>query len=514
MIQFCPQAITVEAGPTIDGAPRRTLSGVAVPYGVETVVSDGTRVVLEAGALPEDGPAPKLYRGHNPDAVIGIVSERVSTDAGMLFAAKVAATVAGDEALALAELGALDSVSVGVDPIEWRWVDGVMHVSAGRWDHLAVVPYGAWEAAKITQVAAEAHTSDPTPDPEPTPEPDKEDPDMTDQTPAPIEAATTPVPLYAAPARPAVLPTAAEWIAASASGPEAFAKVQRQLQAAAPDITTADTVGALPVEIIGGVYNNFVGRRPVVDAVGVRAMPAGGKVFIRPEVTTHTSMAVQSAENAALQSGTLVVTSNQVTKGTYGGYVTISQQDIDWTDPNIVAVVLDDMARVYANATDNVAADNLVSGASVTSNFTDASIADPSYWVSWIYASAQTILSSSNGNLPTHLFVSPDIWASLGNLSDTADRPLFPQVGPMNAFGAMSPGTLDAVAFGLRVIVDRNFATDTLIVGDASGYELFEQQKGALSLTAPDTISRTISWHGYFATLMIDASKFVKAVFV
>jgi hypothetical protein len=51
-----------------------------------------------------------------------------------------------------------------------------------------------------------------------------------------------------------------------------------------------------------------------------------------------------------------------------------------------------------------------------------------------------------------------------------------------------------------------------LIVGDASGYEIFEQQKGAISLDNPSTISRTLAWRGYFATLMIDQTKFVKAV--
>jgi HK97 family phage major capsid protein len=261
-------------------------------------------------------------------------------------------------------------------------------------------------------------------------------------------------------------------------------------------------------------YNNFIGRRPVIDAVGAKAMPQGGKVFIRPEVTTHTSMAVQSAENAALQDGTFVVTDNQVTKATYGGYVTLSEQSIDWSTPEIIGLVLDDMGRIYANATDNVAADNLKTGATVTSNFTAASGADPSYWSTWIAGAATTILSGSNGNLPTHLFVSPDYWSVLMGLSDTADRPLFPQIGPMNAFGNLAPGQVNGVAFGLQVVVDRNFADNTIIVGDASGYEIFEQQKGAISIDVPSTLSRTIAFRGYLATLMIDASKFVKAVMV
>jgi len=83
-------------------------------------------------------------------------------------------------------------------------------------------------------------------------------------------------------------------------------------------------------------------------------------------------------------------------------------------------------------------------------------------------------------------------------------------VGPMNAFGTVQAGATDAVAFGLRVVVDRNFASDTVIVGDSSGFEIFEQQKGALSLESPSTLSRTLSFHGYFSTLMIDNTKFVK----
>jgi len=101
------------------------------------------------------------------------------------------------------------------------------------------------------------------------------------------------------------------------------------------------------------------------------------------------------------------------------------------------------------------------------------------------------------------------MYAALGALVDTAGRPLFPEVGPMNALGTSSASSFAGMAFGLNVVVDRNFAADTVIVGDPSGFEVFEQQKGALSLESPSTLSRTLSWHGYFATLMIDPTKFV-----
>jgi hypothetical protein len=138
--------------------------------------------------------------------------------------------------------------------------------------------------------------------------------------------------------------------------------------------------------------------------------------------------------------------------------VTLSEQSIDWSQPEIISLVLDDMARIYANETDNVAADNLKTGTTVTRNFTAADLDDPSVWAAWVAGAATTILSSSNGNLPTHLFLSPDIWGDLLALSDSSKRPLFPQIGPMNAFGNLTPGQPAGNAFGLSVVVDRNFA--------------------------------------------------------
>lgn len=332
---------------------------------------------------------------------------------------------------------------------------------------------------------------------------------MSTDTPT-VEASAETVPtapIFAAARRETPLPTAVEYIAAAISGGDQWRAMSEALRAAAPDVTTTDTPGILPLPIVQPVYNNFIGFRPVVDAIGAKAMPGSGKVFIRPEVTTHVSMAAQSSENATLQSGTYVVTDNQVTKGTYGGYVNLSLQDESWSDPAVVQLILDDMARIYANTTDNVAADNLLSGQTQTRVLTDP--ASPSEWVTDIFAAAQTILTNSNGNLPTHLFLAPNMWASLGLLTDTTGRPLFPQVGPMNAFGTIQANSADAVAFGLRIVVDRNFAADTVIVGDPSGFEIFEQQRGALTLESPSTLSRVLSFHGYFATLMIDPTKFV-----
>ena len=170
-------------------------------------------------------------------------------------------------------------------------------------------------------------------------------------------------------------------------------------------------------------------------------------------------------------------------------------------------MLLTDLGKIYRNTTDNVAADALYAGISQTASLTDPTSA--SEWVSDIYDAMQTIVSNSNGNLPSHLFLAPNLFAALGKLVDGSNRPLFPTVSPSNAFGSASPGSVNMEAFGLTVVVDRNFAADTVIVGDPSGFEIFEQQKGAISVDSPSNLSRTVAWRGYFATLMIDATKFV-----
>jgi hypothetical protein len=512
MIRLTTESFTIDAA---EGeTPRRTISGIAVRYNTPAKVSDGTMVAFAPGSLPVDGRAPTLQMYHDSSKVIGTVTERVETPEGMLFVAKVSNTRDGDEALILAADGALPEVSVGVEPIKFKYdKEGTMIVTSASWSELSLVARGAFDAP-IQQVAASTPEEEEVTTIQEAPQQETETMNETVEAPAVIEASKVTQTIFAAAKKEFKMPSAAEYISAFMVGGDQFHAMREGIQAAAPNVLTTDIPGVLPLPIVQPVYNNFIGRRPVIDAIGAKAMPQGGKVFIRPEVTTHTSVGQQTTENTSLTQGTFVVTDNQVTKNTFGGFVTVSEQSIDFSQPEIIGLLLDDMGRIYANETDNFAADNLRTGATVTSNFTAASAGDPATWAAWVAGAAATILSGSNGNLPTHMFLSPGIWQDLLGLSDTADRPLFPQIGPMNAFGNLAPGQANGNAFGLQVVVDRNFTNPTLIVGDATGYEIFEQQKGAISVDVPSTLSRTIAFRGYLATLMIDSSKFVKASFV
>jgi len=514
MIKFTAIPITLDAAAGDSTAPR-TITGIAVPWDTVATVSGGEKVMFKRGAFDLNAKPARLLENHD-GRPIGIVNEIIDLENGLGFTASFARSQQADNVVELIQMSAYDSVSVGAVPRKFKYdKNGVMVVSSADLQELSVVSVPAFADAVIEQIAASEHDPEEVEEEANEPQPDTSLQEETMSQETQVEASTPdviPTTIFAAARREFKLPSPAEYISSYLRGGHEFAQMHENIRAAAPDVITTDTPGILPTPILSPVYNNFRGLRPVVDAIGAKAMPGGGKIFIRPEVTTHTSMAVQSAENAAVQSGTFVVYNNQVTKNTYGGYVTISEQDLDWTDPAVLSLVLDDMGRIYANQTDDVAADALVAGATTTAVLSDANLLLADKVVAFVYDAAATILSASNGNLPTHLFVASDVFASLGKLSDTALRPLFPQTGPMNAYGSMSPASTESVAFGLRVVVDRNFAAKTMIVGDASGFEIFEQQKGAISIDNPSTLSRTIAFRGYFATLMIDPTKFVKRV--
>ena len=512
MIKFNadPELIIAEAG---DEAQPARIAGIAVPWEpVSAVVSDGTHVAFKRGAFDVNGKKAKLIENHDLTQLRGTV-EISDGDEGLEFVATFANTAASRDAIELVKAGAYDSVSVGANPIKFKYdKKGTMIVSQAELVELSLVAVPAFKDAVITEIAA----SEPEADEQETPATSEGDEQMSEEIKA--EAPEAPVvpttPIYAAAKREFVMPSAAEYISKFLQGGAEWSEFETRLRAAAPDVVTTDAPGVLPKPIVTPVYNSLRGIRPVIDAIGVKAMPQAGKVFIRPEVTTHTTIGASNGENTPLDQGTFVISENQVTKGVYGGYVKVSEEVMDWSQPEIVALILDDMAREYAKQTDNVAADNLVTGASTTTNFTVADITDPKEWARWMYTASEAILQNTQ-YLPSHLFLSANMWRALGLLSDTADRPLFPQAGPMNAFGSMNPAGTQASAFGFTVVVDANFANDTVIVGVPDGYEIFEQQKGAISAEANDgSLSRTIAFRGYLATLMIEAGKFRKAAFV
>jgi hypothetical protein len=243
-------------------------------------------------------------------------------------------------------------------------------------------------------------------------------------------------------------------------------------------------------------------------------MPNGGasKTFIRPTITTHTSVAAQSSELAAVSATTMVIAANTINKTTLSGQVTLSIQDVDFTDPASLQIVLNDLIGEYLIASDNVAADAITAGATASGATWTVTANDPSSLISAIYTSAYNILLDTNF-LPDHIFVAPGVWQALGAQLDADKRPVFPYVGAAGLMGVNGMGAANITVantfnpFGLNLVADRNFAAGTMVVARGQAIEFYEQIRGLMSVELPSTLGRNFSYAGYVSTFIADATQ-------
>jgi HK97 family phage prohead protease len=526
MIKLIAGDFTIDAAK--GDAPRRTISGTAVPYNVPAVVSDGTAVIFRPGSLPVEGKAPRLFMYHDASMPVGVVTERVDTEQGMMFSAKISATALGNDALVMAMDGTIDQVSVGINPLEFSYDDeGTMVIEKASWQELSLVPIGAFgDMANIATVAASIHqeSDEVVLNEEVTPVEEK--PEMSEVTAPAVEATIPTAAIPAQPKRQFNLPTPGEYMAAMHIGGTTFENVsaaardfmrskQSAFQAAAGDVLTTDTVGLLPVPVLGPVFENLnQSIRPVVAAVGARAYPDGGsqKTFIRPTWTTHTSVATQSTELSAVSATTPVIASNVVSKTTLAGQVQLSIQDVDFTSPGAMEIIINDLMGQYMQASDNLAADGLVAGATASGQTWSVTANDPSTLITSIYLAAYNILLATNF-LPDHIFVAPGVWAALGAQLDAEDRPVFPYVGAAGLMGVNGMGAANITVantfnpFGLNLVADRNFAAGTMVVARGAAIEYYESIRGLLTRDEPSTLGKVMSYHGYASLFVADATQ-------
>ena len=119
---------------------------------------------------------------------------------------------------------------------------------------------------------------------------------------------------------------------------------------------TGDNVGVIPDPIVGEVINFIDAARPIVSALGPRPMPSA--TWHRPKVGQRTAVAAQGNAGAAadekeeLLSQKMTITRLTANAVTYGGYVNVSRQNIDFSSPQIMDAIISDLAAQYAVETE------------------------------------------------------------------------------------------------------------------------------------------------------------------
>jgi HK97 family phage major capsid protein len=275
---------------------------------------------------------------------------------------------------------------------------------------------------------------------------------------------------------------------------------------AAQHQTTADNLGVIPEPIVGDVINFIDSARPVVTVLGPVGVPGGR--FNRPKVTQHTDVAAQAGEKAELVSRKMLITRLQVLMATYGGYVNVSRQDIDWSVPQIMDIVVNDLAAQYAIDTETATIDALETAATAGPTIPTGP-ADANAYLGAVWAAVATSWTATQGVGRPVLAIPPDMLQAIGPLFapyNPAGLPLAGQGFSAAGFASGVVGTLS----GVIVVMSPTITASTMLVVNTSAAEVYEQRVGALQVVEPSVLGVQVAYAGYFAAIVVEPGGVVK----
>lgn len=274
-------------------------------------------------------------------------------------------------------------------------------------------------------------------------------------------------------------------------------------QRAAAHQTTADNPGLLPESIVEPVLSFMDASRPLVSAIGTTDLGTGSWAYAK--VTQHTQVGVQSAEKAELASRKMTITKTSITAPTYGGYVNVSKQDINRTSPQILDMVIGDLAEQYAIETEKAAVAAYLAGATAGTALDATPTAAEISAALW--AAAGTAYNAVRGGGRLVLAVAPGDLALFG--------PLFAPINPQNAFstgfnaGSFGSGAMGAIS-GIVTVMSPGFASaGQALVINVAAVRQFETRYGALQVDEPSVWGVQVGYAGDFQPVIVQTGAIV-----
>ena len=273
---------------------------------------------------------------------------------------------------------------------------------------------------------------------------------------------------------------------------------------------TTDNLGVIPDPIIGDVLNFIDAARPLVTYAGPQNMPSA--TWYRPKVTQHVTMAKQGAagaaadEKAELVSQKMTISRLTATAITYGGYVNVSRQNIDFSTPQMLDIVVNDLAAQYAVATEAAFGAVLIATANTIELAPVAAGGTPTAaeLTAALWTAAANVYNAVKGQGRLALAVSPGKLGSWGGVFS----PVNPQNAQSTGFNASDFGSgIIGNISGIPVIMSAGIAgagTDFGVVFSTAAIEAYEQRIGSLQAVEPSVLGVQIAYAGYFTPLVVE----------
>ena len=503
-----PEMITREFQARLDETEERTIVGLAVPYGQEIDLTGNLKERFEAGAIQslEDV---KLFYGH--EEPIGKVIEGRDTEEGYEIVARISDTPRGNEVYTLMKDDVLNRFSVGFFPVKDRKEGQTIVRELVDLKEVSVVPFPAFEGAKITEVRSEIETEEVEEIVETPNETESETmenieldvrtvQDEVAELRRVIEAGQT---VTAAPAT-HKFRSQGEFAKALLVGDEDAKALARAAS------TSADTV-ALP-GFLGYIDNLIDTNRPALSAFSRAALPAAGLTVEYAQVSANTlAVTAQSPENDPLEFGNLTIDSVSANVVTYGGYTEMSKQTIQRSSVNYLDTALRALSIAYANAT-NAALISVVQGLSYTGKVFDVSAGTSAALIAGL-TDASTYIFKNSGLRPEAIVCGTTAFKFLLSVQGEDGRPVVLVNGAgFNNIGSANVPGLSGQIMGLPIIVDPAMTATKAYVANSAAVQTLESAGAPVRLSAEDvtTLTDAISVYGYMAITVPFAAAIVE----
>lgn len=243
--------------------------------------------------------------------------------------------------------------------------------------------------------------------------------------------------------------------------------------------------------------------RPFADICNKHALPATGNTVNISRITTATSAAAQSSENASVSSTDIDDTLLTETMFTVAGQQVMSRQSID-RGVGTEEITLGDLFRRYATALDSKLLNDSTTGltnVAQTVAYTDASPTAAELYPKVLNAQANleaVMLDQGVGDLYAVMHSRRWAWlqSQVGTSWPFVAQPGIPtQAGAVNTGAGYGDGVRGILPNGIKVIVDNNIATnlgagtneDEIYLVNAAELHLWEDPSAPMFIRAEQT---------------------------
>lgn len=291
--------------------------------------------------------------------------------------------------------------------------------------------------------------------------------------------------------------------------PDAGVRFQRYMKRAAEHMgfDKANTVpvaggfnGLVTVPNVGPVLDPSPQGRPLFTALGVRPAPA--LTFYRPRLVDpniSTGVGIVAKEKQEMPSRAWDILNETVTLARVGGYINVSEILVELLAGSLDMVISQMNHRVEQNSEAAVVTELGNTGATVavTDDNLMAALGD-----------AAVLVIRNTGRPPSWLAMGPEAWGRMLGLTDLANRPLFPPVGPSNALGTGNASDVRTSVGGLPTTVTPAIDGTDMFVGNSFGLEVYERPLPLMQAFEPSVYGRQVavaSYVGFYAPITKEA---------